>query len=682
MREFAKAITRKLGIYPLAATMMWHFRAAKFNLFTRVNLFFSRLTFSFRGLDELGRQKADYDVICLPVIQWNGRFQRPQQMMRQLAQRGHRVFYASLQFHKISAAGVREVCPGVQEFILPGKFRTNVYQQLPSPEDVEKMASAIDHLRAERRIGSAVVVVHIPFWTPLAEVLRERFGWPVVYECMDDHSGFSTNGAEMLRAEDRMIAMADAIVVTSEKLLAHMRNKGRRAALVRNACEYEDFARVVDRTPSEEVVIGYYGAIAEWFDGRLAADLAQAHPEWRFELIGSTFTGEIDRLKKLPNVKFLGEKKYAELPRLIANWDCFIIPFKRTPLTEATNPVKAYEMLATGKPIVAVGLPELRHMADRGLLALADDAAAFGQAIQQILSKDSEAIRSRRRAFAAENTWQHRCDDLDREMRTLFPPASILIATYNNLRLNQLCLQSIFHETNYPNYEVIVVDNASTDGTAEWLDRQAAAEPRLRVIHNRENRGFAAANNQALREASGQFLCLLNNDTVVTRGWLSTLIGHLVKTPGLGMVGPVSNMVGNEARVDVGYRGLADMGRWAATYCRKHDGETVPMDMLGFFCVAMSRAVFEEVGELDERFGLGCFEDDDYCQRVRRLGHELRFARDAFVHHFHNATFKLLGARQYHDVFETNRRKYEEKWGTWRRPSKQPARDVTVQAGK
>ena len=168
-----------------------------------------------------------------------------------------------------------------------------------------------------------------------------------------------------------------------------------------------------DRTPRQHPTVGFYGAIAEWFDADLVANLAELRPGWKFELIGSTLTGDVSRLEKLPNVALLGEKPYADLPRLVAAWDCFIIPFKRIPLTEATNPVKAYEMLATGKPVVAVNLPELRPMARDGLLAIADDAGGFAQAIDRALAEDDDRRRERRRAFAAENTWSDRCDAFD-----------------------------------------------------------------------------------------------------------------------------------------------------------------------------------------------------------------------------------------------------------------------------
>ena len=462
------------------------------------------------------------------------------------------------------------------------------------------------------------------------------------------------------------------------------------------------------------VTIGFYGAIAEWFDAELVADLATLRPGWRFELIGSTFTGNVTRLEQLPNVTLLGEKPYRELPRLVAGWDCFVVPFKRTPLTEATNPMKVYEMLATGKPVVAVDLPELRPMARDGLLSIADDAAGFAAAIERELlsagriagadAEDHEVarperpakgvlappaeggpaagandMRRRRQAFAAANTWSHRGETVDRAIRSLFPPASIIIVTYNNLSLNRQCLESVFAATDWPNFEVIVVDNASSDRTPQWLARRAAEEPRLRVILNRENRGFAGGNNEGLEAARGEFLCLLNNDTVVTHGWLSTLIGHLRGMPEVGLVGPVSNMVGNEAMIPVGYRSIADMPRWAAAYCRDHDGETMEMRMLGFFCVLLRREAYEKIGPLDERFGLGYFEDDDYCRRALANGYRLRTARDAFVHHWHGSSFRLLDNTVREELLRVNQRAFETKWATkWVAPkppstARQPA---------
>jgi GT2 family glycosyltransferase len=247
----------------------------------------------------------------------------------------------------------------------------------------------------------------------------------------------------------------------------------------------------------------------------------------------------------------------------------------------------------------------------------------------------------------------------------LFPKASTVIVTYGNLALTQACLASVFERTEWPRHEVIVVDNASTDGTPEYLRRLAAERSDLVVMCNETNVGFAAACNQGLARATGDYLVLLNNDTVVTRGWLSGLIRHLHAGPDIGLVGPVTNEIGNEAKVPVGYDTLEAMPAWAARYTREHRDELRGMSMLAMFCVAMRRETFAEVGPLDEGFGVGMFEDDDYARRMHQLGYRTLCASDVFVHHVGGASFKRLDAEAYRALFVRNKQLYEEKWGLW-----------------
>ncbi|MFY9550358.1 MAG: polysaccharide pyruvyl transferase family protein [Thermoanaerobaculia bacterium] len=265
-------------------------------------------------------------------------------------------------------------------------------------------------------------------------------------------------------------------------------------------------------------------------------------------------------------------------------------------------------------------------------------------------------------------------EDLERSFRAvsdafprLFPKVSIVIVTYNNVDLNRLCLESVFARTEWPCFEVLVVDNGSNDGTPELLREMQRARPDLTVLQNETNQGFAAACNRGLEAASGNFLVLLNNDTVVTRGWLTALVRHLRANPGIGMIGPVTNAVSNEAKVEVGYSDVRGLPAWAADWVREHDLKSFAIPMLAFFCVAMHRQTWEAVGPLDERFGLGMFEDDDYNRRARSQGWEIRCAQDAFVHHWQKASFRLLGKDAYLALFEQNRKKYEEKWGeSWK----------------
>jgi GT2 family glycosyltransferase len=246
----------------------------------------------------------------------------------------------------------------------------------------------------------------------------------------------------------------------------------------------------------------------------------------------------------------------------------------------------------------------------------------------------------------------------------LWPRASVVIVTYGNLAFNRACLASIAERTDWPNVEIVVVDNASTDGTREWLEETRTTFPMpIVVVANSDNRGFAAAVNQGVAVSTGELVCLLNNDTVVTRGWLSALVAHLESDPGLGLVGPSTNEIANEAKVPAGYARLADLPAWARDFTRANRGRRIAMPMVAMFCAAFRRRLFEDVGPLDERFGVGMFEDDDWCRRVRGTGREIACARDSFVHHRGRGSFSALGEARYLAIYRENESKYREKWG-------------------
>ncbi len=599
------------------------------------------------------------DVICFPIIEWGFRFQRPQQLMSQFAAAGHRVFYLSHKFCPLGASHeIEERAKNIYEVSLYGND-LNVYRDALDAEGLDKLFFSLDALRRDRAFGATVAIVHLPFWLPLAERARAEFGWPIVYDCMDHHAGFSTNAEEMLAQEQQLFASADLVTVSSAALADEAMKKQARPLLLRNACDFDHFA-AAGRTKNLRPVIGYYGAIADWFDSDLVADLAKRRPDWDFVLVGSTDLADVSRLIRLPNVTLTGEQPYAGLPRWLTRFDATIIPFKRMPLTEATNPVKAYEILAAGKPLVSVPLPEVAALGS--LVRLAETAEEFERQLEAALKEDSPEAIKNRREFAKANTWEQRFNTLAPAVAETFPRASIIIVTFNNLELNRLCLEKLYEQTEWPNYEVIVVDNDSTDGTREFLQEAESAYQNLRVVLNDANLGFAAANNIGLKMATGEFLVLLNNDTVVTRGWLSALLRHLIANPDIGLVGPVTNAIANEARIEVAYQQIEDMPNWAAGYVRDHDCETFSIPMLAMFCVAMRRDVFERTGLLDEQFGVGMFEDDDYCRRVTELGFKLVCARDSFIHHWQRASFKLLGEDEYLRIYRENQSKFEEKW--------------------
>jgi GT2 family glycosyltransferase len=241
---------------------------------------------------------------------------------------------------------------------------------------------------------------------------------------------------------------------------------------------------------------------------------------------------------------------------------------------------------------------------------------------------------------------------------------SIVIVTYEGLVFTRLCLQSLVANTMDPPYEVIVVDNGSRDDTPEYLATLAERNPQIRVILNGSNRGFAPACNEGLALARGDNLVLLNNDTMVPPGWLPRLISHLADSS-IGLVGPVTNRIGNESEIEADYETWSEFLAFAGDRARAHSGEGIDIPAASMFCLAMRRDTYRQLGPLDERYLVGLLEDDDYSERARRAGYRVRCAEDVMVHHFGEASFgALVPTGEYGAILRENKRRYAAKWGS------------------
>jgi GT2 family glycosyltransferase len=273
-----------------------------------------------------------------------------------------------------------------------------------------------------------------------------------------------------------------------------------------------------------------------------------------------------------------------------------------------------------------------------------------------------------------------------RDVASARPEASVIVATCENIVFTRLCLESVLLAGDLTSFELIVIDNGSSDGTQDYLDALARRDPRVRVELGEVNIGYPAAINRGLAAARAKDLVLLNNDTIVAPGWLTGLTTHL-RDDRLGLLCAVSNRAATQAEIETDYTTYGGFRRLAAERLRDLAGRRTPIDSLTLFCAALRREVCDEVGPLDERFGLGMFEDDDYVHRVRRQGYEIACAEDVLVHHFGQASIGWLARTgAYGALFAENRRLYDEKWATSWQPHRRresPVRDQLIeQAGR
>ncbi len=224
----------------------------------------------------------------------------------------------------------------------------------------------------------------------------------------------------------------------------------------------------------------------------------------------------------------------------------------------------------------------------------------------------------------------------------------IIISVWNQKRLTQQCINSIFANT-HCDYSLIVIDNASATPTRIYLDEIKAKYPdRIKIIRNKENVGNTKAANQGMLASSADYVCILDNDTIVCDGWLNEMIRIAESSPDIGIVNPHSNF-GRKKPWNKSYQ------QYAREKTRGKQGQHIETATAVGFCFLIKRDVINKIGLWDERFSPGYFEDTEYSLRARKAGYRSAFAKGAFVFHFEHASFRKRNLNQ---LFEQSKEKF------------------------
>ncbi len=236
---------------------------------------------------------------------------------------------------------------------------------------------------------------------------------------------------------------------------------------------------------------------------------------------------------------------------------------------------------------------------------------------------------------------------------------SIIIPAFNQLAYCRECIESLKASTPPQQYELILVDNGSTDGVSEYFDSVDGAI----VIHSPTNLGFAAGVNLGLSRTQGHAL-LLNSDTVLPHGWLERLYNAMMQSDDIGLVGPRSNCVSGAQLIPaLDISDYTTLNAFAEKLARENAGSIRYVARLVGFCLLIRDSVLEAIGLFDEAYGIGNFEDDDYCVRALRAGFKLAIAEDAFVFHYGGRTFNNMGINndRFNELIDKNMAIFDEK---------------------
>lgn len=240
----------------------------------------------------------------------------------------------------------------------------------------------------------------------------------------------------------------------------------------------------------------------------------------------------------------------------------------------------------------------------------------------------------------------------------------IVIPVWNLMQTTKLCVESIIKHTVYP-YRLIMVDNGSDEPTKNYLAslKDDARIPKALLIRNEKNLGAAPAFNQGMKAATAPYVLLLNNDTIVTHGWLTEMVRAVETNENIGIVNPDSNNLGTHIPKNM------SLDEFEEKCVRKNRGKFIEISCAIGFCYLMTRRLLDTIGIWSEEYGSGNYEETEHCVLAREAGFKMLVAKGSFVYHEEHATFKTLtiDKAEFDKIFEYDKQKFEEKYGRTKR---------------
>ena len=510
--------------------------------------------------------------------------------------------------------------------------------------------------------SSATVVVEFPHpkILPYLDMAKNR-GIKTVFELIDDWETSLGGDWFDLDVYKKFVAKTDVVVGTAKILVERLVNLGRDDALyLPNAAneyifdKYKTYTRPIDFPSQGKRTALYFGSLyGEWFSWEHVIAAAEHNININLNIL---LIGDNPGKKDLPsNVYFLGAKQIDDLPGYLAYSDVAILPFVPGKISDAVSPIKVFEYLFSGKPVVSTRLPEIQ---DYPGVFIADDVNQFAKLCSTVSVTDE--LINNNDTFIAQNSWFYRLDQIvEKQKSENDQNISAVILIHNNKKIIGRCLETlILHGKNHLK-EIIVVDNASSDGGAEYVERTF---PNVCVIKNPVN-GCSSGRNLGASVATGKYLVFFDSDQWFTSGsFFNEALCLLESNADVGAVAWGAGWF-DSARTD--------MGGMIADYCPNRamnsdamrHGYRTDIGYLatcGFF---IPKVTYDATGGFDTFYDPTCFEDTDLSFKIKQLGLNIAY-RDltGIRHQPHQTTQANSNSDKYNNLFNRNANYFKKKW--------------------
>jgi glycosyltransferase involved in cell wall biosynthesis len=391
------------------------------------------------------------DIVCVGFADWATDLQTNQHhLMKRLARENRILFVESLGLRRPQLAGrdmrriARRLLAGLR-----GPRRADglyVLSPLVLPFHGNPVARRLNRLllpalvrRAARRLGmeNTILWAYVPQAEALLAALEPQL---VVYHCVDDIAAQpGIDATDFRAAEQRFAARADLVLASAASLTKRMRTLSDNVLYAPNVADTKLFASALHDGPLDPALadlpaprIVFTGAIVTTkLDLDLLTELARAKPDWSFALVGPIGPGDpradVSSLTAEPNIHLLGPRPYEQLPSVLRAADIGLIPYARNPLTDSVFPMKVYEYLAAGLPVIATPLPSLDGI---DAVASAPDAPGIARLLEDALAADNPERRAVRSREAEAHSWERRIEEVAAAIDALSPPPSRSRASY------------------------------------------------------------------------------------------------------------------------------------------------------------------------------------------------------------------------------------------------------------